>query len=174
MPLTQNPSDKYVAALAQLMQNYRSGSAVSGQCQIVPIQDPSTSRNGLASIGTDGHVYLIMPDSSSDTGWTCTDTQCPLPNVKSVGGSGSASGVMLIATDGESLQQYSSGTWQALTPPSSVTLNGVAELRTTIIPGSRAVQFSEIPMILRIRLRSRAARHRVFRTLSPPLARMML
>ena len=38
----------------------------------------------------------------------------------------------------------------------------------------RAVQFSEIPMILRIRLRSRAARHRVFRTLSPPLARMML
>ncbi len=136
MPLTQNPSDKYVAALAQLMQNYRSGSAVSGQCQIVPIQDPSTSRNGLASIGTDGHVYLIMPDSSSDTGWTCTNTQCPLPNVKSVGGSGSASGVMLIATDGESLQQYSSGTWQALTPPSSVTLNGVAELRTTIIPGS--------------------------------------
>ena len=39
---------------------------------------------------------------------------------------------------------------------------------------ARAVQFSDIRSILRITLRSRAARQRVFRTLSPRLARMML
>jgi len=38
----------------------------------------------------------------------------------------------------------------------------------------RAVQFSERPSILRMMARSRAASQRVFRTLSPPLARMML
>ena len=109
--MTQNPSDKYVSALAQLMQNYRTGSAVSGQAQIVPIQDPSTQRNGLASIGTDGHVYLIMPDPSSDTGWTCTDTQCPLNGTTSVAGSGTAYGPSLIATDGQSLLSYAPAGW---------------------------------------------------------------
>jgi len=38
----------------------------------------------------------------------------------------------------------------------------------------RAVQFCEVASILRMTARSRAARHRVFRTLSPPLARMVL
>ena len=53
-------------------------------------------------------------------------------------------------------------------------VNLLSIVRSSAAGAPRAVQFSEIPMILRIRLRSRAARHRVFRTLSPPLARMML
>ena len=54
---------------ARFMQNYVQGGAVSGGQQLVAVTNGDGEAEAF-SIGTDGQVYEIYPDSTSDTGWS--------------------------------------------------------------------------------------------------------
>jgi hypothetical protein len=87
------------------MQNYRIGSplpAGTGRAALASAVDAAGTLQ-LFSIGTNGHVFNIVPDPSSDTGWSSFDMGMPngRPVVEVVGGT-DADGVMFAATIDES------------------------------------------------------------------------
>jgi hypothetical protein len=62
-----------VSFTSQLMQNYRLATPVAAGSQIA-IAHNADGEAEVLTIGTNGHVYDIFPDSGSDTGWSIVDT----------------------------------------------------------------------------------------------------
>ena len=99
------PRATQVSIDTRLMQNYRIGSplpAATGRAALASAVDADGTLQ-LFSIGTNGHVFNIVPDPASDTGWSSFDMGMPQdrPVVEVVGGT-DTDGVMFAATIDES------------------------------------------------------------------------
>ena len=124
-------SSQYISVVAQLMQNYREGKPVRGDCQIVCVANPQTNKSELVSIGSDGQVYHIYPDATSETGWSLVDLNYT-SSAKFVTAYEASGSLTILASDGPTLsllQPAFSAQWQAVALPQGI--NAVGGLKAT-------------------------------------------
>lgn len=124
-------SSQYISVVAQLMQNYREGKPVSGDCQIVCVTNSQTKKNELVSIGSDGQVYHIYPDATSETGWSLVDLNYT-SSAKFVTAYEASGSLTILASDGSTLsvlQPAVNAQWQGVALPQGI--NAVGGLKAT-------------------------------------------
>src|SRR6478735_3646390 len=71
-----SPVGATVSVGSKLMQNYRLSAPVAAGTDYA-LAPTDSGEVEVFSIGTDGHLYNIYPDSGSDTNWSLADMQFP-------------------------------------------------------------------------------------------------
>ena len=108
-----------LAASAQLTQAYRAGAPFSVGGQVASAFNPQSGSTELFVLGTGGTVFNLVPDATSDTGWSVTDLHFPAAAARIAAGTNSDGTLTVFGVDTtNTIYSYGKGgtaraVWQA-------------------------------------------------------------